>query len=302
MAGDISFPNLECSLSPLITDSLVQYTSIDQRFAVLESQPLAGSTSSVPNETVDAIRQSYYLAVSSWVGAAAQFPFWFFFSFSFVWGMSDTHVGQGNMMIDTLYDTVLTNTTTTFAAAMEASLTGIIEFEGSNLRLYYAANEAPGRRDVNGTYRVWRVGYGGQAVTLASLLPPLAVVAGMAAAYAALGARTGRADVSALVDPMSSTWLVAASATGAGSGRLRGLQGGIARPRDARVLALGVGFEREHGLVNDSSRSLGLQEFLIAPPSLGQETPYKGAVHSSVSELDRQETPPQARTHKMSST
>lgn len=68
-AGGISFPSLECSLEPVITESIVQYTSIDQLYAVLESRPLADSTSKVPNETVDAIRQSYYLAVTSWVGA-----------------------------------------------------------------------------------------------------------------------------------------------------------------------------------------------------------------------------------------
>lgn len=196
------------------------------------------------------------------------------------------------MLIDSLYDIVLTNTTITFAAAMEASLTGIIEFEGSNLRMYYAANEAPGRRDVNGTYYIRRFGYNGQPVTLAGLLPPLVIITAMAIMYTILGLRTKCEVISSpLVDPMSSTWLVAASAAGGSSGRLRGLQNGITRPRDSRTLAARVGFEKDHGLVNDSSNSLGLQEFLVAP-SVEQGTAYKGAGPVMVSGLEREEPSP----------
>lgn len=185
------------------------------------------------------------------------------------------------MMIDSLYDIVLTNTTTTFAAAMEVSLKGIIEFEGSHLRLYYSANEAEGVRDVNGTYSIWRVGYSGQIITLGGLLPPLLIIAGVAIFYVILGARTKCRVISSFVDPMSSTWLVAASATGGTAGRLQGLQNGIMKPHDARILSFRVGFEKEPGLVTHSSQSVGLQEFLVG--SAGeQQTAYKGADNVTV--------------------
>lgn len=163
------------------------------------------------------------------------------------------------MMIDSLYDIVLSNPEISFAAAMEASLLGIFEFESSNLRIYYAANQAAGRRDVHGTYTVWRLGYKGNPVTLAGLVPPFVILTVMAIAYVVLGARTRCWTVSSFVDPMSSTWLVAASATGGASGRLRQqLDMGIKNPRDAHVLAIGVKFHHESGLVSHYSSSEGI--------------------------------------------
>lgn len=67
MAGDISFPNLSCTVKPLITESTVQYTSTDQHFTILDAHPITGLGYRTPNETVDAIRQLYWLAISSWV-------------------------------------------------------------------------------------------------------------------------------------------------------------------------------------------------------------------------------------------
>lgn len=66
-AGTITFLNIECSAKPLITDSIVQYTSADQHFAVVDSRPFVESDYKVPNETIDAIHQVYSLAISSWV-------------------------------------------------------------------------------------------------------------------------------------------------------------------------------------------------------------------------------------------
>lgn len=160
------------------------------------------------------------------------------------------------MMIDSLYDIVLSNQNISFATAMEKLLLGVFEFESSHLRIYYSAIEAPGRRSVNGTFSARRVGYNGNRVTMAGLLPPFMIMVGMAITYVVLGARTRCATVSASVDPMSSTWLVAASATGGAAGRLQlQLSKGIQSPRDAHVLALGVKFDHELGLVSHSSPS-----------------------------------------------
>lgn len=66
-ADGVFFPNLTCSLEPLLTKSTVQYTSVDQNFAILQSPPLAKEANRAPSESVNAIWQIYSLAVSSWV-------------------------------------------------------------------------------------------------------------------------------------------------------------------------------------------------------------------------------------------
>lgn len=194
------------------------------------------------------------------------------------------------MMIDSLYDIVLSNPNISFAAAMEASLRGIFEFESSNLRVYYSANQAPGRRDVNGTYSVWRVGYNGGHVTLAGLLPPLVILLGMALAYIVLGARTKCSTVSPFVDPMNSTWLIAASATGGTLGRLHSqLYRGIKNSRDADVLALGVKFHSEFGLLSRSAPLEGVRGLLNGQQFEGDG--YEGSGYTMVENSDGRAIP-----------
>lgn len=158
------------------------------------------------------------------------------------------------MMIDTLYDIVLPNPNISFGTAMEALLLGIVEFESSYQRIYYTANQAPGRRGVNGTFSTVRFGYKGNPVSMAGLLPPLVIIVAIAVTYVFLGLRTRCSTVPASIDPRSSTWLIAASATGGAARRLhQQLEKGVSNSRDAHRLALGVKFHHKFGLVDSSS-------------------------------------------------
>lgn len=140
---------------------------------------------------------------------------------------------------------------------------GLFEFQSSILRLHYSVTEAPGRRNINGTVSSWRVGYKDNLVTLAGLLPPFVIPIAMVIAYVVMGPRTECSIVSTSVNPMSSIWLIAANAIGGNSGQLQAqLDKGIDDPRDPRVLALGVKFHKDLGLVSYSSSRASIADHL----------------------------------------
>jgi hypothetical protein len=89
----------------------------------------------------------------------------------------------------------------------------MIEFEGTNLRIYYAANEAPGRAMVSGEYIVQRIGYDGRPLGLLAVLPPLAIILVMASVCIVMGVGTGIRFVHGF-EPTNSVSLVTASAAG----------------------------------------------------------------------------------------
>ncbi|KIW70031.1 hypothetical protein PV04_02342 [Phialophora macrospora] len=247
LASNIVFPNMTCSLTPYIANATVLYTASDRLFHISSLETIPLSTSQVPNETADAISQVFQLATSTW----------------------------GNMLIDSLYAIILSNQTTTFAQAMEISLRGIIQFEGSNLRVYYGSNEPPGRHAVQGSYTVWRVGYNGRPVVLISLLPPLVIILVLAVAYVVIGSRTtGTGHVSDF-DPINTVCLITAAAVGGASGLLpaRNLVGGMTRPRDRKILGgVRLVFDDKDGLIEtkqEQQRQQQEEEGIMLVPKSG---------------------------------
>lgn len=157
------------------------------------------------------------------------------------------------MVIDSLYGLVLHNHTISFAAATEETLRGIVEFEGSSLRAIYTekikGTPVNGTHEVTGTLTVERLGWTGSPVALAVMLPPFVILVGMAIACLYHGLRTKHWNISPSIDPMSSTWLIAASATGGAAGGLQQLlDKGIENHRNEDFLKLKVKFDQDSGL------------------------------------------------------
>jgi hypothetical protein len=90
---------------------------------------------------------------------------------------------EGNGVIDSLTGLNPTDGPFSWTMAIEAAIRGVIEYEGTNLRMYYTANEAPGQRYVHGTYSVARLGYKEQSTSLVLILPCLLFFLTAAACY-----------------------------------------------------------------------------------------------------------------------
>ncbi|KAI6253302.1 hypothetical protein MCOR27_010724 [Pyricularia oryzae] len=187
-------PNLDCSIEPIITKNLVTYSTTTGLFnsRVLESL----DSLFVPNETVDAVSSLFKISLTSWGSGFIDS----------ILSLNTSGDGHG---------------TFSYPAALEAALKGIIEYEGTQLRMYYAANEAPGRSDVNGTYQVSRIGYHQtQPTALLILLPLILYVLVVSWWFTWVGLRTG-SEINDAFDPTNSTALITAAASGAAGGRLR---------------------------------------------------------------------------------
>lgn len=150
------------------------------------------------------------------------------------------------MVIDSLHGIVAINSTLDYPKAMEETLKGYIEFYSTNLRMYYAANEPPGRRPVTGNYTVWRVGYKGQPIIFANMLPPLCMVCALAVTYIVLGLRTGVEYVSRF-NPIDGLPMMVASAAGGRAGLMPVQKSFSGRARDAKILRTSVIYNASSG-------------------------------------------------------
>ncbi|KAG9515758.1 hypothetical protein KCU93_g9385, partial [Aureobasidium melanogenum] len=179
--------NITCSIIPVITLNNVSYRSTDNTFR----QKIVEYNSNVGldlNETVDVMRDLMASAVTSW----------------------------GHMVVIALLSLHATNASIPFPELLGEAIRGFIEYEGTNLRMYYTANHAPGLRSINGSYSVWRVGYHGRYTALVTIAPQLFIILLLAGYCVYYGMTSGMQNVGSF-DPTNSTCLIAASATGAGN-------------------------------------------------------------------------------------
>jgi hypothetical protein len=133
---------------------------------------------------------------------------------------------------------------------------GILEYEGTNMRVYYAANDAPGKVAVAGQFTVWCLGYNGQLLAIASILPPFVFILVLGAVFTVMGIRTGMVRVSNF-SPTRSTCLIEASAIG---GHLRNLnigKSGISGADMASLLDVKMRFVAGQGFVDAVESSKG---------------------------------------------
>lgn len=125
---------------------------------------------------------------------------------------------------------------------------GMIEYEATQLRMYYTANYAPGVRSITGNLTTSRVGYSGHIATLYTLVPVFSLISLLCLIYLVLALRTGL-QYKGDFDPMDSTCLIAASAAAATKGLLVvGADGGHEGDRKA-LLSTRMMYEEGQGLV-----------------------------------------------------
>jgi hypothetical protein len=143
-----------------------------------------------------------------------------------------------------------------FTRALELMIRGILEYEGTNMRVYYAANDAPGKAAVAGQFTVWRLGYNGQLIALASILPPFLFILVLGAVFTIMGIRTGMVRVSRF-SPTRSTCLIEASAMGGHLGNLNIGKSGILGADKASLLDVKMRFVIGQGFVDAVESSRG---------------------------------------------
>jgi hypothetical protein len=218
-AGNLSISNISCVITPKITKVDVTYASTTKLFNVNEIEHIESSSMIVPNETVDGIDQVFSVAMTYW----------------------------GNAVMDSIFKIQMTDPSLSFAQALESVIRGMIEFEGTNLRIYYAANEAPGRALVTGQYTVQRIGYNGQLLGIIAVLPPLVFILVMASGFIVVGVST-RIRFVHVFEPTNSVSLITASAAGGQAGKLQIANEQISKI-DKRVLQAKLRFSHMEGLV-----------------------------------------------------
>ncbi|KAL3291599.1 fungal specific transcription factor domain-containing protein [Colletotrichum asianum] len=193
----LSLPNMTCTFEPMITKNIVSYSTNTGLFTSSVIERMGGS--GIPNETADAINSLFMISTTSWGSGLIDSML----------SLNTSGDGSGNF---------------SYAGAVEAAMRGIIEYEGTNLRIYCAANEADGRSIVNGTYEVFRMGYHQTTPTaLLIVLPLIVYILVVAWWYTWTGLRTG-SSIDDEFNPTNSTALVTAAAAGATNGKL-GLDG-----------------------------------------------------------------------------
>lgn len=123
---------------------------------------------------------------------------------------------QGHMVVDVLLGVHATNASIPFPELLGEAIRDFIEYEGTNLCMYYTANHAPCLRSINGAYSVWRVGYHGHYTALVTIAPQLFILL-LLAGYCVYYGMTSEIQNVGSFDPTNSTCFIAASATGAGN-------------------------------------------------------------------------------------
>lgn len=67
----VTFPNVTCTVKPLITESYVEYRSSDTLFRIMNHTVIPGSGARIPNETYQAIDRAFSLATSNTVSESS---------------------------------------------------------------------------------------------------------------------------------------------------------------------------------------------------------------------------------------
>ena len=153
------------------------------------------------------------------------------------------------MPIDALYAAQrISSNPVSMTEAAEAMIRGMVEYEGTQMRMYYSANLAKGRRNITGNLTTSRVGYTGEVATLYTLIPVFGSIAVLCTVYFVLALKTGL-RYEGDFDPMDTTYLIAASAAAAEKGMLvLGTDGGHESDRRS-LLRTRVVYEDGLGLV-----------------------------------------------------
>jgi hypothetical protein len=113
-------------------------------------------------------------------------------------------------------------------------LRGLIEYEGTTLRMTYTAVNAPGRRNITGMYHIWRLGYDSKPATLALLVPCLAFILILSAYYSWFGLHSGTI-IDGPFDPTNSISLIVAGAAGGAADGLHFADKGDVNPQDEAI-------------------------------------------------------------------
>lgn len=223
-AGNLSISNMSCIITPKITTADVTYTSTTERFNVDAVDYIQSSSKTIPNETAGVVDQIISVAETYW----------------------------GNAVMDSMFNIRMTNPDLSFMQILESTIRGMIEFQGTNLRIYYAANEAPGRATVSGEYIVQRMGYDGQPLGLVAVLPPLAIILVMASVCIVMGVGTGIRFVHGF-EPTNSVALITASAAGGRAGNLQ-FSNEQGSQINKEILQVKLRFSSKEGLVRAQGR------------------------------------------------
>ena len=223
-AGNLSLSNMSCIITPKISTVNVAYTSTTGRFEIWSVTYNESFSMTVPNKTADVVDDILSVAETYW----------------------------GNSVIDSMFNIRMTNPFLSLAQILENTISGMIEIQGTNLRLYYAAKEAPGRAIVSGEYAVERVGYDGRPLGLLAVLPSLAIILVMASVCIVMGAGTGIRFVHGF-EPTNSVSLITASAAGGRAGNLK-LSNEQGSRIDKEVLQVKLRFSSKEGLFQAQGR------------------------------------------------
>jgi hypothetical protein len=132
--------------------------------------------------------------------------------------------------------------------AFAAMIRGMIEYEGTQLRMYYTSKIAPGVRNMTGVLNTSQLGYSGQQAILYTLLPVLSILTIICGAYLILALQTGLPHTDDF-DPLDTTCLIAASASGAKKGMLVIDGAGSCEAENKSLLSTRILYEEGQGLV-----------------------------------------------------
>lgn len=134
---------------------------------------------------------------------------------------------------------------------------GMLEYEGTQLRMYYISKNAPGVRNMTGVLNTSRLGYSGQQAILYTLLPVLSILSIVCGAYLILALQT-RLPHTDDFDPLDITCLIAASASGAKKGMLVIDGTGSREAENKSLLSTRILYEEGQGFVSvHANQALG---------------------------------------------
>ena len=223
-AGYLSLSNMSCIITPIITTVNVTYASTTRQIEIVSVTYIESSSMTVPNETAGVVDD--------------------------IFSVAETY--RGNPVVDSMFNIRMTNPSLSFTQILQNTISGMIEIQGTNLRLYYAAEEAPGRAIVSGEYVMKRIGYDGRPLGLLTVLPPLAIILVMASVCIVMGVGTGIRFVHGF-EPTNSVSLITASAPGGRAGNLK-LSNEQGSRIDKEVLQVKLRFSSKEGLFQAQGR------------------------------------------------
>lgn len=162
-------------------------------------------------------------------------------------------------MIDGLSGLHAINPEVSYPDLLADAIRGFIEYEGSNLRMYYTVNRAPSSHNISGTYTVWRVGYQGHIAGVMTLLPELLIMLAVGVFCISYGAAS-KIKLLGSFDPSDPACLISAGARGGSKGRLK-IPKELSGCYDGKGYTGSIRYDERDGLVNDDKE---LQEHLLS--------------------------------------